>query len=205
MRRGVSGISLFNFVLQGVPRPFALLPLIVCLACALAAFPGPAGADVFYAASNYSTGSAGVITASGGSFSVHRDVVSNFGVDAWGFTFRDADGSERAMIREYQYGPNDTVYVWNPGDWKTPIINTKAWGSNIHAAAASGRYLYVTTYESYKNGSTAQDTGEVVRIDMKNGYAPDKRYQYGVFTGDAGFASSPHGESLHIENGKIYA
>jgi hypothetical protein len=165
---------------------------------------GLAAADVFYAVSNYSTGSAGVLTKDGSSFSVHKDLVSNFGVDAWSFTFRDHNGDERAMIREYQYGPNDTVYVWNPADFKTPLVNAKTWGSNIHAAAASGRYLYVTTYESYKIGSSVQDTGEIVRLDMADGYKPDKRHQYEAFTGDAGFVSSPHGEAIHIEGGRIY-
>ncbi|MDR1515946.1 MAG: hypothetical protein LBS45_09635 [Synergistaceae bacterium] len=179
----------------------------LCAIYALCAFstPGAAYADIFYAVSNYSNGSAGVITKDGGSFSVRGDLVSNFGLDAWGFTFRDHDGQERAMIREYQYGPNDTVYVWDPEDWRTPIANTSAWGSNVHAAASGGKYLYLTTYESYKDGSRAQDTGEVVRVDTQNGYKPDKRYRYEAFTGDAGFESSPHGEAIHIEGGKIYA
>jgi hypothetical protein len=167
---------------------------------------GIARADVFYTVSNYSNGSAGVVAKDGSSFSVHKDLVSNLGLDACGFTFRDAGGAERAMIREYQYGPNDTVYVWNPADWHAPIINAASWGSNIHAAASNGRYLYVTTYESYKDGSRSQDTGEVARIDTLNGYKPDnKRYQFEAFTGDAGFTSSPHGEAIHIENDKIYA
>jgi hypothetical protein len=72
------------------------------------------------------------------------------------------------MIREYLYGPNDTVYVWDPSDFRRPVFNAKTWGSNVHAAAASGQYLYITTYESYKDGSGAQDTGEVVRIDMQD-------------------------------------
>jgi hypothetical protein len=179
---------------------FAVLSALVCVF----AFAGCSGADVFYAVSNYSNGSAGVITKDGDSFSIYGDLVSNLGVDAAGFTFRDAAGEERAMIREYQYGPNDTIYVWDPGNFKTPAANSSAWGSNVHAAASSGRYLYITTYESYKDGSSAQDTGEVVRIDMADGYKPDRRYQHPAFTGSAGFESSPHGEAIHIENGKIY-
>jgi hypothetical protein len=77
---------------------------------------GIASADVFYAASNYVNGSAGIIAADGGSFTVCPDAAANFGMDAAGFTFRDHDGAERAMMREYQYGPNDTVYVWDPAD-----------------------------------------------------------------------------------------
>jgi hypothetical protein len=168
------------------------------------ALPGAARADVFYAVSNYENGSAGIITKDGGAFSVRDGAVSNFGVDAAGFTFRDHGGAERAMIREYQYGPNDTVYVWDPASFSRPLYNSKAWGSNIHAAASDGRYLYLTTYESYKDGSGAQDTGEVVRVDMADGYKPDKRYRYEAFTGEAGFKSSPHGEAIHIEGGKAY-
>ncbi|MDR1515289.1 MAG: hypothetical protein LBS45_06305, partial [Synergistaceae bacterium] len=206
MRRDVPGTCFSNF--QKILKPFTaifLSALFFCVLAVFAALPGTAHADIFYASSNYSTGSAGVITASGGSFTVNKDVVSNFGVDAWGFTFRDAGGAERAMVREYNYGPNDTIYVWNPANWKAPIVNTSSWGSNVHAVATLGQYLYITTYESYKDGSRAQDTGEVVRIDTLNGYKPDKRYQYGAFVGDAGFESSPHGEALHVENGKIYA
>jgi hypothetical protein len=110
------------------------------------------------------------------------------------------------MVREYQYGPNDTVYVWNPANFKASIVNLKTWGANIHAVASNGRYLYAATYESYKAGSAVQDVqyaGEVVRLDMEDRYTPDKRYRYEAFT-DGGFESSPHGEAIHIENGKIY-
>jgi hypothetical protein len=192
--------------MRRVKRKYLALFFLSLAVFALAAvFPGAAGADIFYASSNYSTGSAGVITKSGAAYSVRKDVVSNFGVDAAGLTFKDHNGAVRAMIREYQYGPNDTVYVWNPADWKRPIVNTKEWGSNIHAATSRGQYLYLVTYESYKDGSSAQDTGEVVRVDMKNGYKADKRFQYKAFTNSAGFEASPHGEAVVTFNGKVYA
>jgi hypothetical protein len=164
-----------------------------------------ADANIFYTSSNYTNGSAGVITGDGGNFTVLGKLVSNLGLDASGFTFTDHDGKQRAMIREYTYGPNDSVYVWDPANWLSPLVNTKSWGSNIHAVASDGRqYLYLTTYESYKDGSFSQDTGEVVRIDMKNNYEPDKRYRYEAFTGGAGYESSPHGEAIFCANGKVY-
>jgi hypothetical protein len=187
-----------------VKRIVGYLALLFLSAAVFVGNSSPAGADVFYTASNYATGSAGVVAKNGSSFSVDRDVVSNFGLDAWGFTFRDHNGEERAMAREYQYGPNDTVFVWDPANFKVPIVNAKTWGSNIHAVASNGRSLYAATYESYKDGSAVQDAGEVVRLDMADRYNPDRRYRYEAFTGDAGFESSPHGEAIHIENGKIY-
>jgi hypothetical protein len=183
---------------------FSLSLLIGVLVVSTIGFVSRAEADIFYAVSNYSNGSAGVIAKNGGDYSVYKNLVSNFGLDAWGFTFRDHNGAERAMIREYNYGPNDGVYVYDPTDWKNPVFNGSDWGSNIHAVASNGRYLYLATYESYKGSSSGQDTGEVVRIDMSGGYAADKRYQYQAFTGDAGFESSPHGEAIEILGGKIY-
>ncbi|MDR1514725.1 MAG: hypothetical protein LBS45_03445, partial [Synergistaceae bacterium] len=206
-------MSFVSFVERRVPFPayaaraaarrFVFLSLLVCLAGVAAAFPGAARADVFYTVSNYENGSAGVITAYGGSFSVKKDVVSNFGQDAWGFTFRDHNGAERAMIREYQYGPNDTVYVWNPADFKTPVFNAKTWGSNIHAVASDGRYLYLATYESYAGASSPEDTGEVVRVDMGGAYRRDRAYHYERHT-ENGHTVSPHAEDIHIEGGNIY-
>jgi hypothetical protein len=163
----------------------------------------PASSDIFYACSNYANGSAGTIEQTGNAFKVNKDIVANLGVDAWGFTFRDHAGAERAMIREYFYGPNDTVYVWAPPDWSRPRVNRKDWASNIHAVAAHGKYLYLATYESYAGGSTAQNSGEVVRINMENGYAPDKRYHYQEFSTN-GHTSSPHAEAIHIQGDKVY-
>jgi hypothetical protein len=191
------------FILRRFVGFLAFLSVFVCLS---AAFPGSAGADIFYAVSNYENGSAGTLAKNGGSFTVSKDVAANFGVDAWGFTFKDHNGAERAMIREYHYGANDTVYVWDPSNWNRPIINTNSWGTNFHAAAPSGQYLYLATYESYGAGSSsAEDTGEVVRVDMKNGYARDRAYHYERFTSESGSRLSPHAEGLYASGGRIYA
>jgi hypothetical protein len=181
----------------------AFLSLFVCLA---GAFSRPAGADIFYSASNYATGSAGVVRKSGGGeYTVRQNLVANLGVDAAGFTFDDPNGAPRAMVREYRYGPNDSVYIWDPSDWKYPIVNTKDFGSNIHAAAG-GRYLYLATYESYAgSASTEEDGGEVVRVDMRDGgYRRDRSYHYGRFTSESGNRLTPRGEAIHVQDGKVY-
>jgi hypothetical protein len=192
------------FMRRGNWFKFLYLSLIIGVLTISIGFVGRAEADVFYAVSNYSNGAAGVIAKNGSDYSVYKNVASNFGLDAWGFTFRDHNGAERAMIREYHYGPNDGVYIYNPADWKNPVFNGSNWASNIHATAASGQYLYLASYERYAGGGGNQDTGEVVRVDMKNGYAPDKRYQYESFTGDSDYIASPHGEAIEILDGKIY-
>ncbi|MDR1482198.1 MAG: hypothetical protein LBI74_06190 [Synergistaceae bacterium] len=162
-----------------------------------------AQADIFYSVSNYIDSSVGIIEKNGGSYQVNKNIVVNLGMDAWGFTFRDHSGAERAMIREYNYGPDDMVYVWNPLDWSRPEVNRKDWASNIRVTAAEGKYLYLATYESYNESSAAQETGEVIRVDMERGYVPDKRSQYGAFTSGE-HVSSPHGEAIHIQDGRVY-
>jgi hypothetical protein len=185
----------------------AALMTTAVLVMVMAAAP-PAHANIFYAVSNYSSGSAGVITKDGGSYQVDKNLVTNLGGDAAGFTFKDHSGAPRAMVREYHYGPDDTVFIWDPADWKKPVVNKKTLGSNIHAVASDGQYLYLTTYESYGSSSTensnAEDSGEVVRVDMKNGYTADKRYQYKRFTGESGQTATPHGEAIVVHDGKIY-
>jgi hypothetical protein len=206
----IKGIELIELVKR--VEVIALLSLFLA-SLAVCVFSVRADADVFYAVSNYSTGSAGVVAKSGDAFSVKRNLVSNFGVDAWGFTFRDAAGAERAMIREYNYGPNDSVYIYNASDWSAPPVNKRDLGSNIHAVASGGpdkedkrdrKYLYLTTYESYAGASGDEDTGEVVRADMENGFTRDKAYQYRRFTSESGNVLSPHAEAVHIQGDKVY-
>ncbi|MDR1649975.1 MAG: hypothetical protein LBR71_06910, partial [Synergistaceae bacterium] len=186
---------------------FALF--LFLLACLAGAFADSAGADIFYSVSNYSTGSAGLVRKSGGGeYTVRKNLVINLGLDAAGFTFEDSDnGASRAMIREYRYGPNDTVYIWDPSDWSRPIVNARNFGSNIHAAAAAnGRYLYLTTYESYAGSASAEeDSGEVARVDMRDGgYRRDRAYHYRRFTSESGNRLTPHGEAIHVQDGKVY-
>ena len=154
-----------------------------------------AGANVFYTSSNYATGSAGVITADGG-FKVQKDITVNLANDAQGFTFTDHDGNTRAMARERYVGKNDTIFVWDPANWSV-VFNESAWGANIHAVASSGRYLYLATYE---NASGGDQPGEVVRVDMANGYRADKRYSFTASYKNDKYCT-PHGEGLYISGG----
>jgi hypothetical protein len=169
-------------------------------------FAGRAEANIFYTAedSGYTAGSAGVITKSESEYKVQKDVVTNLGGDAAGFTFLDHDGRQRAMVREYNYGAPDPVYVWDPSNWKMPLVNRSDWGFNIHGAASSGKYLYLVTYESYAAGSSEQDTGEIIQIDMSDNSIKN-RYKYPAFTGESGAVSSPHGEAVFAYGGYIYA
>jgi hypothetical protein len=90
--------------------------------------------------SNYSTGSAGVIRKSNDGYEVLPRLIVNLGRDAAGFSFKDHNGSVRALIREYQYGPNDAVYIYSPSNLNNwaPIKNGNRndWGSNIHTVAS---------------------------------------------------------------------
>ncbi|MEG1604146.1 MAG: hypothetical protein RRY12_03820 [Cloacibacillus sp.] len=187
-----------------------VLRLILTFLCAAAIasfgiFPEKASADLFYAVSNYSTGSAGTLIKDSGDFKVKANQVNNLGRDAWGFSFRDAGANQRAMIREYRYGPNDTVYIWDPANWKAPIVNESCFGTNLHAVTSHGPYLFAVTYEGYFNENSNQDSGEIVRLDTANGYKVDKRWQYKTFTNSLGAVCSPHGEAVAVYNGKVYA
>jgi hypothetical protein len=74
----------------------------------------PACADIFYTASNYSAGSAGIIRKSGDGYDVLPRRIVNFGRDAAGFSFKDHNG------------------------------NRNDWGSNIHSVASSGRHSRIS-------------------------------------------------------------
>jgi hypothetical protein len=171
-----------------------------------------ADADIFYAASNYSSGLAGTVTRQGKALTVYPRPYAGLNGDAAGFTFLDHDGNSWALTRERAAGKDDTVRIFNPANLNMPLTTFSSLGaSNIHAAASIGDYLYLATYESY-NGQL-EDSGEIVRVDMENmenGYYPDKSYHYasksGVTVSDT---VRPHGEALHIEgdkdNFKVYA
>ncbi|MDR1472795.1 MAG: hypothetical protein LBS75_09750 [Synergistaceae bacterium] len=163
-----------------------------------------ASADIFYAASNYSSGLAGTVVRQGSLFTVYDKPYAGLNGDAAGFTFRDHNGESRAFTRERVAGKDDTVRVFDPADLSKPITTSPSWrAANIHAAASIGDYLYVTTYESYAD-SAVENTGKVVRIDMADGYKADKGYHY-----ERQGSVNPHGEALHIEGDesgyKVYA
>jgi hypothetical protein len=169
-----------------------------------AAMGSAACADIFYSVSDYVAGSVGIIRgSSAGGYVINAKLVSNFNGDTQGFSFRDHDGRLRAMVRERSSGAGDSIWVYAPPDFSASLLNRVGMGSNIHAAASDGDDLYLVTYESYPNGP--EDTGEVVRVDMRNGYAVKNRYHNPKFF-YAGFAdyARPHGEGVMVRDGKVY-
>lgn len=161
-----------------------------------------ASADVFYTVSNYSTGSAGMITGTGAGAKITKDVITNLGRDAFGFSFKRADGAPMCMVREYNYGPNDGIYIYErTGDAKLKLVkNTTGWTPNIHGAASSGKYLYLASYEQKESDSSA---GEIVRVDMDT-WAVDVRKPRETQTVN-GHVCTPHGEGILEYGGNIYA
>ncbi|MDR3164411.1 MAG: hypothetical protein LBU13_02435 [Synergistaceae bacterium] len=169
-----------------------------------------ASADIFYAASNYEAGMVGQIRGSSSSgYVIDAKMVSNFNGDAQGLSFIDHDGNLRAMVRERASGAGDVVSIYAPSDFSRPILNHSGFGSNIHAVTSYGDDLYLVTYESYPSGP--EDTGEVIRVDMRNGYALKARYQYQRFVYDGFLPAAgsinwawPHGEGVMVHNNKVY-
>ncbi|MCL2010999.1 MAG: SYNERG-CTERM sorting domain-containing protein [Synergistaceae bacterium] len=127
------------------------------------------GVGLFYTANTGYTEPSllGKITYNGGVFSTPQQLVANIGNgDAAVFAFRDHNKAPRVLVREYNYGPNDNVYIYDAaGAFVSPIVNESNWGSNIHAITTLGNYLYLGTYESY-SGSSTQLSGEIKRVDM---------------------------------------
>ena len=168
-------------------------------AASIAVWKGGSGINgIFYAAitSDYTAASVGTITRNGDDFVVNADEVTNFGGDTQGFTFLDHNGADRALVREYNYGPNDFVKIYDPTNWTAPIKDVSGWASNIHNVTSHGRFLYLTAYESYEAGASTQDPGEVVRVDMGAGYVRDRSYQAeAIVVGDGSTGESGGGSS----------
>jgi len=121
---------------------------------------------LIYTTSNYVTGSIGRITKTGSRYTVQKDLAAGFGGDSKVFAFNNHNGNPRVFLREYNYGTNDTVFIYNHGDYSKPIENASNWASNINAVAALENFLYLGTYESYESGNPDQLSGKLVRIDM---------------------------------------
>jgi len=120
---------------------------------------------LIYTASDYVNTSVGGITKTGSAYTVQKDLLTNLTGDAAVFAFKDHNGNARVFLREYNYGANDFISIYNPNDFSKPIINVSDWGSNIHAITTLGNYLYYGTYEDYDE-SGDQLSGKLGRIDM---------------------------------------
>ena len=133
-------------------------------------------AGLFYTAvpDDYSSTSAGFITKTGSTYAVQKDLVTNLGGDTAVFAFMDHNGNARLLLREYQYGPNDLISVYDPENFSSPLVNASDWGTNIHSIATLGKYLYLGTYEGYNPGEPDQLSGEIKRVDLSVYDVPDK-------------------------------
>ena len=125
---------------------------------------------LFYTAvpDNYSSTSAGLITKNASTYTVQKDVLTNLAGDVAGFAFNDNNNNSFVLIREYNYGPNDSIFIYDPDDFSTPIVNVSNWGSNISAITALGNYLYYGTYERYETGNPDQLSGEIKRVSLQD-------------------------------------
>ena len=183
--------------------------------CALL-FPAGARADIFYTVSNYATGSMGMIKLvyqfPNEVLILYPNLVNNLGRDAFGYTFTNHENRPFGLIREYHLGPNDRVLLYytdnipTPSNFTNPILNTAACNvSNIHAAVSDCASLYVGTYESYDASAPGvENTVEIARIGMADGYTVTGRSKYPAFPRD-GKTWYPRQEGLWAIGDKIYA
>lgn len=178
--------------------------LVLSLAFVFGLFCQGAFADIFYTTSNHSTGSVGLLDRGKDVWTVNKNLLTNLAGDSYAYGFNDPDGRSRAFVREYSYGPNDNVMGFDPHNWGAPLFETKEWGSNIHAAASSGRYLYVVTYERRAaENPQEQLPGEIVRIDMGDAYRVDKRVPKENVT-IQGKTYSPRGDGIVVVGDNVY-
>ncbi|MDR1471649.1 MAG: hypothetical protein LBS75_03920, partial [Synergistaceae bacterium] len=124
-----------------------------------------ADANILYTTvdASHSNGSAGVIEAGGSP----REIVSVLGGDPQAGTFKDHNGKWRIFLANSEMSKNDEIMVFDPDNWKEPIINKRDWGVSIQGVASLGDYLYVIAYASGTDGS---GPGGVFRFDMRDGY-----------------------------------
>jgi Synergist-CTERM protein sorting domain-containing protein len=177
-------------------RRFKILAFAAAL---LAIFSASASADIFYTVSNYANGSAGTIAIAGSEYVVSKDLVVALGGDAKAYSFKDHDGAEKILVREYVPNrPDDSVYIYAPGK-SSPDINKNTFGTNIYGVAASGQYLYTVGY-----GGDEAASGHVIRTDMKNGYRRDKPYDLESYVVDKGRNMHRVGVSVKTHGDNVY-
>lgn len=137
------------------------------------------GEGVFYTAvtDDYTAGSTGKLTRSVTAYTVTKGV-ANLGGDPAGFAYKDAAGTSRVIVREFNYGGTDTLTVWKASDiTATADLNETGRTNNIHDVTYIGDYLYLACYDHVMGASTTQ-FGEFVKLSMSdlsrvNEYRPD--------------------------------
>lgn len=86
---------------------------ILSLAILLELFSQAAFRDLYFAASNYSTGNMGTIRHETGGFIVSKNQVSNLGRDAFGYTIIGPDANSAVLLHKCEYGPNDHIMLYD--------------------------------------------------------------------------------------------
>ncbi|MDR2527422.1 MAG: hypothetical protein LBD04_00160, partial [Synergistaceae bacterium] len=176
----------------------------LCAILAIVLWCGTAGADIVYTvvADGYSAGSIGTIVKKEAEFAVGA-LNSGFGGDPWVYSFIDADGKDKAVLREFQYsGDNDSVFIYDPIDLNAPLANTNKWGRNLHGVAREGEYLYLALQDVYS--ATGDTSGQAARIKIGDyDKAPDKIHAFSAESiAGADYFRKPAG--VTAANGKVY-
>ncbi|MDR1515671.1 MAG: hypothetical protein LBS45_08250 [Synergistaceae bacterium] len=177
------------------------LKVLVFAIMVLMVFSSGAYADIVYSATeNYNSASIGTIAGRG--YQVSKDQVTALGGDTQIFSFKDYKGDEKVLIRETNGPADDAVSIYTPGQWREPDNKgVTGLGANIYGVAVVEQYLYFVTFLRYEGG--VEDSGQVIRIDMANGYRRDDDKTFDL---PSSVESDRHtmGVSIKAWNNKIY-
>ncbi|SCM81564.1 conserved exported hypothetical protein [uncultured Sporomusa sp.] len=150
----------------------------------------------------YSQGLAGAIsgerTAAPSTFTSSTKVTGLNGDPA---LFNFFQGTEsRLVLRQYNYtpvAPPNKILDPVASTW-TPLVSP-SWSNvaNLHAVATQGRWLYATGY----------DLARIAVVDMNDGYAEKKSYQFPTAWPEISLPSGAecHGEGLTVVGNNLYA
>jgi hypothetical protein len=179
-------------------KRFGLFRALCAAAAVVAIFAAEAGAHLAYTWSSYpDAGGAGVIEDES---KVIPYIMANMGSDLYVFSFRDHEGEWRLLYAdESTMSSDDSVYIYDPADFVTPLRNAAKWGTSTHGVTSDSAYgyLYLMTYATNNNNGPAG----ITLVDMPNGYTKVKT---------APSPSNPppymsyYGEAVAVMNGKVY-
>jgi hypothetical protein len=166
---------------------------------ALALFASEAGAHLAYTWQDLyaNAGGAGVIKDES---EVIQRVLTNLGFDPYVFSFRDHNGEWRLLYAdESTMSKDDSVYIFDPANFVTPLRNAASWGTSTHGVTShSGLgYLYLMTYATSNN----KGPGGITVVDMPNGYT---RMKTVLAPSPAPAGRSYYGEGVAVMGSKVY-
>ncbi|MCL1941782.1 MAG: SYNERG-CTERM sorting domain-containing protein, partial [Synergistaceae bacterium] len=116
---------------------------------------------------SYTACSIGRIIKTGSAYKVEKNLITGLGGDAEVFGFKNHNGKTCVLLREYNFGSDDNIYIYDASsNFSFPIVNASDWKiSNTHAIATLDKYLYLVSYENYTPGS-GQLSGLIRPVDM---------------------------------------